>query len=105
VSEALPNVGELLRNLPVVQATSVTLAHSIPTILSSGGATRLPPPIQFDYSQLRLVITGVTGVRSTPLNIPGPMASTTDTNIVPITCTCLPLVPSGSAYTIQPVQQ
>ena len=31
------------------------------------------------------------------------MTSTTDANILPITCTCPPLVPSGSAYTTQPV--
>ena len=87
--------------LNVVQTTSVTLTHSVPTLLSLGGATRLSPP---DYSQHRLVTSGVTGVGSAPLNTSESMTQTTGTNIAPITCSCPPLVPSGPAYTTQPVQ-
>ena len=91
--------------VPVAQ-TSVTLTHSVPTLLSSGGATRFPPPIQFDYSQPRLVTTGLTGVGSTPLNTPGSMTQTTDTNIAPTHVhACPPSVPSGPVYTTQAVQQ
>ena len=57
VSETLPNVGELLFNVPAAQTTSVTPTHSVPTLLSTGGATRFPPPIQSDYRP-RLVTTG-----------------------------------------------
>ena len=104
VSETLPNVGELLFNVPAAQTTSVTLTHSVPTLLSSGGATRFPPPIQFDYRP-RLVTTGLIGVGSTPLNTSGSMSHTTDTNIAPITCSCPPVVPAGPVYTTQPVQR
>ena len=105
VGEALPNAGELLFNVPVAQTPSVTLTHSVPILLSSGGATRFPPPIKFYYTHPGLVTTGLTGVRSTPLSTSGPMTQTTDTNIAPITCSCPPLVLSGPVYTTQPVQR
>ena len=82
----------------------VQLQHILLTLLSTGGATRFPPPIQFDY-RLRLVTTGLTGVGSTHLSTSGSMSQTTDTNIAPITCSCPAVVPTGPVYTTQPVQR